>query len=154
MKRTVGALASVTLHLALILALTSATARVGAPPGHLNASDVALLEEKHLRAMAPPGMTVPVKLRAVDGLAIPAPACLNASYRGIGVKRYWAGEVFEVGPGTPAERAGIRVGDTLLNDDEFVRDSVPVGTRMTARVLRDGIELVLPIVIGDICTED
>ena len=64
-------------------------------------------------------------------------------------------EVIQVSEGSVAERAGIRVGDTLLAlDGEPIADALQMrirvsdwrwGDTVTARILRDGEELELPI---------
>jgi predicted metalloprotease with PDZ domain len=74
-------------------------------------------------------------------------------YLGIGVTHSSLfGEITNVAPGGPADKAGIRVGDIPL-DSLNIRDKYPEGTVITIPILRDGITHNIPVTIGKICTE-
>ena len=60
----------------------------------------------------------------------------------------------ELAPGGPAELAGVRVGDNMLNASDFGRDRYPAGTVMTLTILRDGKEFSQPITIGRVCYDE
>jgi serine protease Do len=67
--------------------------------------------------------------------------------------------VAEVVPGDPADKAGIKTGDVIVEiDGKKVRDthellrivaSVPVGKKVETRILRDGRAFVLPVVVSE-----
>lgn len=60
--------------------------------------------------------------------------------------------VINVAPGGPADKAGIRVDDILIDGQE-IKDQYPEGTTITVAVLRKGIIHNIPITIGKICTK-
>lgn len=72
------------------------------------------------------------------------------SYRGIGIA-HWNNVINEVVAGGPAERAGAKVGDVLLNDSVFMRDQYPVGHRLPLRVQRQGEQIELVVHVGRVC---
>ena len=74
-------------------------------------------------------------------------------YTGIGIiYNPWKGDVTKVAKGSPAEKAGIKVGDILL--DSGIRDKYEEGTVITIPTLREGIIHDIPVTIGKICTEN
>jgi len=75
------------------------------------------------------------------------------SYRGVGIKRYAGGPIWEVLPGGPGDKAGLRVGDVLI-DDPLAPDMFMVGHRVELRVERDGLEFATTVVIARICNEE
>ncbi len=149
-----GVTGSVLLHVTLVLALVSVTAKAKAPPGGMGPIELKLLDEKtKLHAKAEPMITVPVKLADVGQHAplIEVP-CLSSSYRGIGVRHFF-GPVVGVGQGTPAERAGLKEGDIIVNDEILGRDRYQTGQRLMLRIERDGVEFDMPVTIGEICED-
>lgn len=75
-------------------------------------------------------------------------------YMGIGVTHSSLfGEITNVAPGGPADRAGIRKGDIPL-DELDIRDKYPEGTTITVSVLRNGIIHNIPVTIGKICIRE
>lgn len=85
---------------------------------------------------------------AQDGTGL---ACPN-SYTGVGLYA-WQDVIYEVVSGGPADRAGVRKGDTFLNASVFERDQWPVGKHLTLIVQREGQRVDLPVVIDAICFE-
>lgn len=75
----------------------------------------------------------------------------DASYVGIGVMNNIGGVIIEVASRSPAEKAGLRVGDIFLNADEFYPDRYTEGTTIVVRIERDGRELEIPIKVGKVC---
>lgn len=74
-------------------------------------------------------------------------------YLGIGVTHSSLfGEITNVAPGGPADRAGIKVGDIPL-DSLDIRDKFAEGTVITVPILRNGIMHEIPVTIGKICIE-
>lgn len=78
--------------------------------------------------------------------------------RSFGLNKARGALVNEIVAGSPAAKAGIRQGDIIVAiDDKEVKDAshlqrlvatVPVGTRVAVKVIRDGKERTLPLVIG------
>jgi hypothetical protein len=77
--------------------------------------------------------------------------CEGGEYVGIGIWQGPGGAVLMVGDNTPASRAGMRVGDVLLNGDILEPNRYPKGTAVRLRVLRGGAELLLTIFVGRVC---
>lgn len=152
MKRAVGAVGSVLLHLVLIFSLVAATGRADAPPGHLNESDIQLLDEGHeLRQKKQTFLHVPVTLPPLDGVAGNIdPPCLGDSYHGIGIRGIGS-VVLDVGPDTPAARAGLTAEDTIQNEEILGRNRYPDGTELHLLVERNGSVRNVTIVTAEIC---
>jgi predicted metalloprotease with PDZ domain len=75
-------------------------------------------------------------------------------YRGIGIRRNFGNyQIFEVVAGGPADKAGISVGDEILNDDVLGPNRYMVGHEITLHIRRDGREFPVQVRIGRICTE-
>lgn len=65
--------------------------------------------------------------------------------------------IYRIGPGTPAEKAGLRKGDIIVAYDGedvdgpdtlfFLVNGTPVGAKIPLAVIRDGREQVIPVVI-------
>lgn len=103
------------------------------------------------KAPAPPA---PVRLVADHEFAKQGPgdyAC-DPSYRGIGVRAI-EGYVFEVAPGGPAERAGIRRGDEIENHEVLGGDRYDVGTILRLTVKRGEHKFNTPVRTERICQE-
>ena len=66
----------------------------------------------------------------------------------------FSGYVLEVAPGSPADRAGLRVGDRWLNDDSFTRDGRAIGDSVVIKIERDGQRVDLPARVGRICYDE
>jgi S1-C subfamily serine protease len=98
--------------------------------------------------------TIDVRLLPSEQGESDVPACAR-TYRGIGITRGFLSMVVQsVAPGGPADRAGVKPGDTVLNDDDLGADRFMVGHKITLHVEREGRRLALPVVIGRICYED
>jgi predicted metalloprotease with PDZ domain len=76
----------------------------------------------------------------------------DASYRGIGILSM-DGTISNVSPGGPADRAGLRVHDFILNFSDLGQDRYMVGHRLILRVRREGAVIHVPVVISRICFE-
>jgi membrane-associated protease RseP (regulator of RpoE activity) len=139
MSRTVGALGSFAVHAALVLALLPGKQAGGSDGVQAVARQQDGEEDFAMQLLPSP-------TGDGDGLACPA------FYRGVGVV-HGASYVLEIAPGSPAERAGLQVGDKWLNLDAFARDEFPIGTRLVFKIERYGVRLDLPVVTGVICYE-
>lgn len=137
--RCAGAAGSILVHAAVIAMLLHATGQEKAPP--LKHAPVAVFETD--------GNRLSGELRRGYGLA-----CGGYHYDGIGITvNPGSGRVLDVGPATPAEAAGMHDNDVLLDPNQLHADMYPRGTKLAVRVLRDGVEITLTLVIGRICNE-
>jgi predicted metalloprotease with PDZ domain len=75
-----------------------------------------------------------------------------AHYRGIGILSM-DGTISNVSPGGPADRAGLKRHDFILNFSDLGQDRYMVGHKLTLRVRREGVVISLPVVIGRVCYE-
>jgi hypothetical protein len=75
-----------------------------------------------------------------------------AHYRGIGILSM-DGTISNVSPGGPADRAGLKRHDFILNFSDLGQDRYMVGHKLTLRVRREGVVIHVPVVIGRICFE-
>lgn len=75
------------------------------------------------------------------------------SYRGIGISydNFLWQVITKVGSNTPAEKAGLMVGDKIT-DLSPIRDIYPIGTILTLPIIRNGIMLYINVTVGKICT--
>lgn len=71
------------------------------------------------------------------------------TYEGIGIKRGWGGRVTEVAKGWPADRAGIRVGDSV---EPWMID--PVDGFMEFEVVRGATRVKMRLKTEKICFRD
>jgi len=91
-----------------------------------------------------------------DGLLKRAPHALQeceSYFGGVGVTIVWTSLgyiVLTVHSGYPAEKAGIMVGDLLLNSGNLTGE---IGTKITVLIDRGGAYLEFPIYRDKICTE-
>jgi C-terminal processing protease CtpA/Prc len=72
-------------------------------------------------------------------------------YTGIGITTSWSDHITYVAPGGPADIAGIRKGDQLLDPAQRIRDKFKEGTLITVTVIRDGITKDITVRIDKIC---
>jgi hypothetical protein len=79
--------------------------------------------------------------------------CRGATYTGIGARVNGAGFIVDLAAGGPAERAGLRPGDAILNLEDLPIDVYPAGQPVGLRLLRDGLETAAIVRIGAICNE-
>lgn len=151
--RSVALALSIALHAAVFAAL--AARFVGAVPGP-NARGVLV------RLVLPPGRLVPAPegngplpprtVVTAGSRAYPS-GCHGTVYTGIGATVNGAGFIVELAPGGPAQRAGLRPGDAILNLEDLPIDAYPAGRAVDLRLLRDGAEAAAVVRIGAICDE-
>lgn len=107
---------------------------------------------KHLVEKAPAGGEIEyifTEPRLIES-TIEGTAC-QKSYRGIGVMiNYGSLQVVQVVKGGPADKAGVLLGDIIL-DDYFNQHSK--GTEVVINVIRNGKTLQLKTIVDDICYE-
>ncbi len=60
-------------------------------------------------------------------------------------------EISRVGKNTPAEKAGLRVGDKFATPMQ-IRNVYPIGTTITLSIIRDGIIRYINVTVDKICT--
>jgi len=74
-------------------------------------------------------------------------------YTGIGVTYQPSlGGIIEIAQGSPAELAGINIGDVFIANIEY--RGMAVGTPITVFLMRNGITIVKKLKIGKICIEE
>ena len=115
-----------------------------------------------VRLVLPPGRLVPAPegdgplpprtVVAAGGRVHPS-GCQGTVYTGIGATVNRAGFIMQLAPGGPAQDAGLRPGDAILNVDDLPIDTYPAGHRVGLRLLRDGVETAAVVRIGAICDE-
>jgi hypothetical protein len=86
-----------------------------------------------------------------ESTAEEAPAC-ESTFRGVGLMHNGI-RVQSLAPGGPADRAGLKVGDVILNAEVLGQDRYMVGHRLTLKVSRDGRHFAVDVVVGRICFE-
>jgi hypothetical protein len=156
-QRSVALAGSITLHLAVLLAvLWPAAAERRNDKKADTAVDVRLIEDAgRIRRYADaPDQGTPD--RPLDGEFSNAALskCDGRIYTGIGVRAWGNGAILEVASGGPADKAGLRAGDTLLNSDVTEPDQHKPGTPVTLHYLRDEREMPPVVaVIEEICNE-
>ncbi len=114
-----------------------------------------------VRLVLPPGPLVPapdgdgpLPPRTVTGGSRLFPTgCRGEVYTGIGARVNSAGFIVDLAAGGPADRAGLRPGDAILNVADLPIDAYPVGQSVGLRLLRDGVETAAVVRIGAICNE-
>lgn len=133
----VGALGSLLVHLVLLWALTWQPRPPAVPPVKVRAS-----------------MEVAMRLLAVESDGDHAGSGCPLSYRGIGIEQTPTGMVIEVLRGSPAERAGIQLGDVIHNHyATLIRDRYPIGHVLRLNIRRLGELVDVPVRIEKICYE-
>ena len=140
MKRTLGVVGTVLLHALIVLAMLDLTAH----------------ERKLPKKGDPVAVHIPPSIDRLTGEENVGAglACGGYHYNGVGILvSPGTGVVIDVGDNTPAQRAGLLVGDILLDRDQLQPDAYQPGTNLTLRVQRDGRELAIHIHIGRICSE-
>ena len=151
--RAVALALSVALHAAVFAAL--ALRLVDAAPA-ANARGVLV------RLVLPPGRLVPAPegdgpmpprtVVSAGSRAYPS-GCRGTVYTGIGATVNRAGFIIELAPRGPAEHAGLRPGDAILNLEDLPIDAYPAGQAVALRLLRDGVQAAAIVRIGAICDE-
>jgi membrane-associated protease RseP (regulator of RpoE activity) len=150
--RTVALLASVAIH-AGVLGLLALKADAGAAPRRTDAVLAHLILPEGTLVPAPIGAG-PLPPRALAAGNRPLPiGCRGTVYTGIGARVNGAGFIVDLAAGGPAERAGLRPGDAILNLEDLPIDVYPAGQPVGLRLLRDGLETAAIVRIGAICNE-
>ena len=73
------------------------------------------------------------------------------SYIGIGLMASLNGYVHDVAPGSPADRAHVRIGDYFENRDDFTPDTLPEGTEITLQMMRGSVTTAKRIRVARVC---
>lgn len=77
----------------------------------------------------------------------------SKSYIGLGI-RHWGGDIIEIAPDSPIERAGVRATDVILNPWVLGRNRYPLGTKIVLEIERDSKQISIVATIGVICEKD
>ncbi len=59
-----------------------------------------------------------------------------------------------VAPGAPADQAGIKPGDVLVNPGNRIKDQYREGTVINIQIIRNGITMNMRVTIGKICYDN
>ena len=115
-----------------------------------------------VRLVLPPGRLVPApeddgplppRTVVSTGGRIHPSGCRGTVYTGIGATVNRAGFIVELAPDGPAQRAGLRSGDAILNLEDLPINTYPAGQSVGLRLLREGAETGAVVRIGAICDE-
>ena len=115
-----------------------------------------------VRLVLPPGRLVPApsgdgplppRTVVSAGSRLHPSGCRGPVYTGIGATVNSSGFIVELAPGGPAQTAGLRPGDAILNLEDFPVDTYPAGHAVGLRLLREGAEAAAVVRIGAICDE-
>jgi hypothetical protein len=143
-SRAVGAIFTVLLHLLILFALLRATASAERPP-QPSAEQEMTADKLHGAGER----IIGVDIR--PGLSTHGLACAGSSYIGIGVTATPGSErIILVGENTPASRAGLQRDDIVLNPEVW-RDAHEEGALLRVVVLREGVTMVVSVLVGKIC---
>ena len=156
-QRGVALAVSLTLHLAVLAAILW-------PATAAHSNDKNAEQSVEVRLIGDAGQLKPMvdilAERAPDKPAEGEPAkaawakCDGQTYTGIGVRAWVNGAILDVAADGPADKAGLRAGDTLLNFDAIDPDQHKPGTRITLRYLRGEREMPPVVaVVQEICNE-
>jgi S1-C subfamily serine protease len=144
---------SIALH-AVVLAALAVNVVVSAPAPRARGVLVRLVLPPGRLVPAPEGAgPLPPRSVASAGSRIQPSGCRGPVYTGIGATVNRAGFIIELAPGGPAQHAGLRPGDAILNLEDLPIDTYPAGQPVDLRLLRDGAEAAAVVHIGAICDE-
>ena len=157
LQRSVALGASIALHAALLLALSwpATSARLNGKDAEQGVA-VRLIEDAGQIQYKADVAAEGTPETAVDGALSTAALsqCQGRAYTGIGVRAWLNGTIAEVAAGGPADKVGLKAGDTILNSDAIEPDQHKSGTRIALRYLRDEREMPPVVaVIEKICNE-
>jgi predicted metalloprotease with PDZ domain len=77
----------------------------------------------------------------------------NTFYTGIGITTNVLNIITVIAPGGPADKAGLKVGDTIINRGEFKANMFKVGDKLEIKVERYDKQFTTTTVIEKICYE-
>lgn len=149
--RGLAVIGSIAFHAAVLALLAWRIAGDGARPVDGIVARMVLPAGSLLPAPEGNGPLPPRQVSA-GGRFLPL-GCRGAVYTGIGARVNGAGFVIDLAPGGPAERAGLRPGDAILNLEDLPIDVYPAGQPVGVRLLRDGLETAAIVRIAAICNE-
>ncbi len=112
------------------------------------------VDDRRKPVKADPQLVEPVaeQLKGYDGEGVGL-ACGGSNYDGLGIMTDGFGRVIDVGPNTPAERAGLLRDDIFLNSEDFWPGKFKPGHNDVLKIRRGAQRLDLPVTIGVICRE-
>lgn len=144
MKRLIGAVGALLIHLMLLLSLLPIAPTQVTPPTPTDMSQQAAKKLKGGQSL------VEAEIIAPEGLQ--GPSCASGSYVGIGILVGWGGTVKSVGENTPASRAGVLEGDIITNESDL-DTSWKGGEAVILHLLRGGEKVVIGMKVEKICYE-
>ena len=144
---------SIAIHAAVFAALAVHVVGADAAPGARGVL---------VRLVLPPGLLVPApesdaplppRTDLSAGSRVHPIGCGGVIYTGIGATVNRAGFIVELAPDGPAQQAGLRPGDAILNLEDLPINTYPAGHPVGLRLLRDGAEMAATVRIGAICDD-
>ena len=142
--RAVAAVLTVLLHLLILFALVRVTASADRPPPP--ATEQQMTADK-LHGAGEQLVSVDIR----PGLSTHGRVCAGSSYIGIGLTATPGSErIVLVGDDTPASRAGLQRNDVVLNPVVW-QDAHTEGALLRVEILRDGVKMVVAVLVGKIC---
>lgn len=143
--RTGGLILTLLLHAALLLSLVRVTGSSAAPPPK---------QTNH-----PPAPHLHARSDSVDVLLIPGDGkggihkpCAGTEYVGIGVMLSSRGDwILLIGENTPASRAGLHIGDTVLNREAL--NEPRLGATIRLVIERGGSQFPVEMAAATICND-
>lgn len=143
-SRVVAAVLTMLLHLLVLCALVRATAG-SVKPSQPPVEQAATADKLHGAGE----QIINVDIR--PGLSTSGMACEGSSYIGVGVTAEPNSErIILVGDNTPASRAGLQHDDIVLNPSVW-RDAHMEGALLDVVILREGVKMVVSVLVGKIC---
>lgn len=148
--RVVGALGSIAVHAAIVIALTWTPAVPRRPPPK-HVTEVRLIKSVGRIRMLDKSDGAAFATRGEGRLS--KDRCTGRMFKGIGLHTSWGGLIFEVARGSPAEAAGIRAGDSMVDPSQLDPDAMKVGQVVVIGIERRGTVMNINVVVDDICND-
>ena len=143
--RAVAVILSVLVHLLVVFAFAVVTASAIVPP-RPPAGDALSADRLYGAGAQIVHIDVRPGLLQASGLA-----CTGSSYVGVGVTAEPGTErIILVGEDTPASRAGLQHDDVVLNPEVW-QHAHRDGALLRLLVLREGVTMAVPVLVGKIC---
>jgi S1-C subfamily serine protease len=95
---------------------------------------------------------LPPRTPTAGDRALPT-GCRGDTYTGIGASVNQAGFIVDLAVGGPAEQAGLRPGDAILNLEDLPINVYAVGHPVSLKLLREGRQVEATVRIDAICNE-
>lgn len=155
MKRVIGVLGSLLLHVFLVLALVHVTATAPRPPFYFDPEPITTASDNFHGAEEQRIEVKPIAADSQFAISGGEDCGPSGSYEGIGVMvSARVDRVTLVAPRSPAERAGLQTGDFILNLYMFDFDAdYRAGKPLRLEVMRDNRRFYIWVRRGKVCRD-